>query len=105
MIICKVATFCLQIRNKDQLCLARAVTVAKARLESHPKWDAIRKGRNLQEKLAKEIMADAGLTGHVGMCGLSEVEKIQQSLLPEYQIKVYSKDHMDALIYKGEKQT
>jgi len=86
------------------MCLARAVTVAKARLESHPKWSAIRQGCKIQTKLAKEIMADAGLTGHVGMFGLPEVDKIQQSLLPEYQIKVYSKDHMDALIYKGDRK-
>jgi len=66
----------IQIKNQDKLCLARAVDVSKSRIERHPKWDTIRQG-------------------------IAEVEKIQNLLAPQYQIKVYSKEHANALIYKG----
>jgi len=51
--------------------------------------------------MATQLMDDAGLANHQGLCGLDEIEKIQRILTTEYQIKVYSKEHMDAMIYKG----
>lgn len=37
----------IKINNKDQLCCARAIVTAKARIDKHPKWNLIRKGFNL----------------------------------------------------------
>ena len=38
----------IRIQNRDELCCARALVVAKARLDQHPKWESIRKGGKLQ---------------------------------------------------------
>jgi hypothetical protein len=46
-------------------------------------------------------MRDAGLGAHKGPCGIAELEKFQDVLAPEYQIKVYGTDEMQMLIYKG----
>ena len=41
----------IQIRNdNDDLCCARALVTAKARLDQHPKWSSIRHGGKLQKK-------------------------------------------------------
>lgn len=37
----------IKINNRDQLCCARAIVTAKARIDKHPKWNSIRKGFNL----------------------------------------------------------
>lgn len=34
----------IKINNRDQLCCARAIVTAKARIDKHPKWNSIRKG-------------------------------------------------------------
>ena len=36
----------VQITNSDSMCLARAMVVAKAKQENHPKYDLIRKTSN-----------------------------------------------------------
>jgi len=37
----------IRIQNNDELCCARALVTAKARLDHHPKWSSIRQGRPL----------------------------------------------------------
>uniref|UniRef100_A0A915HW90 Uncharacterized protein n=1 Tax=Romanomermis culicivorax TaxID=13658 RepID=A0A915HW90_ROMCU len=59
------------IKNDDQLCLARAVVVAKAKIDSSPKWNSIRQGRQIQCRLAKKLMNDAGLGNHSGNCDIT----------------------------------
>lgn len=34
----------IKIINRDELCCARAVVTAKAKLDKYPKWNSIRKG-------------------------------------------------------------
>lgn len=36
----------IKINNGDQLCCARAIVTAKARIDKHPKWNSIRKGQD-----------------------------------------------------------
>ena len=38
----------ITIRNKDNICGARALVTAKARVEKHAKWNSIRQGKNIQ---------------------------------------------------------
>ncbi|KAL9977099.1 hypothetical protein ACROYT_G014470 [Oculina patagonica] len=45
----------IRIRNKDSLCLARALVTDIARQEASPDWNSIRQGRELQTILAKEL--------------------------------------------------
>jgi len=49
----------IRINNRDELCCARALVVAKARLDQHPKWESIRKGGKLQRTLALELHHEA----------------------------------------------
>ena len=42
----------IRIQNDNELCCARALVVAKAHLDQHPKWNSIRQGASLQKELA-----------------------------------------------------
>uniref|UniRef100_A0A915INN9 Uncharacterized protein n=1 Tax=Romanomermis culicivorax TaxID=13658 RepID=A0A915INN9_ROMCU len=75
------------IKKDDQLGLAHAVVVAKAKMNSSPKWNSICQGRQIQCRLAKKLMNDAGLRNHSGNCGLDELKMIQAHLTANYQMK------------------
>ena len=100
----------IQIQNDDDLCLARAVVVAKARIDKETdqsvKWGCIRqneKTRNyLQRDMARQLMADCGLGDHGGPCGIAEFKQIQSFLAPNYQLKIFSQSVCDNLIFVGE---
>ena len=49
----------IRIQNTDELCCARALVVANARLDQHPKWESIRKGGPLQRTLAWDLHHEA----------------------------------------------
>jgi len=61
----------IRIRNKDLLCLARALVTDMARQEKHADWNSIRQGHERQSILAKELHQKAGVPE--GLCGLSKV--------------------------------
>ncbi|XP_052776205.1 uncharacterized protein LOC128214030 [Mya arenaria] len=89
----------LQIRNTDELCCARAIVTAIARIEKHPQWNNIRLGHHAQKQLALNLHDKAGVP--LQRCGIDEV-KLFQSALPDYKIVVLSKDHFNAIIYEGQ---
>ena len=86
------------IKNKDNLCCARAIVVAKAKLDSSPNWENIRHGLGIQGQKAVELHELAGVPR--GTCGIPEIKKFQE-VLPGYQIVVLSKEHFNGIIYKG----
>jgi len=97
----------LKVKNTDDLCLARAIVLARAMLNNNDptyKWNSVRAGdsnRNrTQEKHAKILMKQAGLSKHTGKCGMVELKKLQQ-VLPGYQIKVFSIEHYYACTFEG----
>ena len=45
----------IRIQNVDDLCCARAIITAKAKIDQHNQWDSIRRGYNIQGDLAKEL--------------------------------------------------
>ena len=58
----------IRIQNRDELCCARALVVAKARLNQHPKQRAIQRGEGpLQRTLALELHHEAKVP--FGPCG------------------------------------
>jgi hypothetical protein len=113
----------IRITNNDNLCLARALVVAKVRLDketcplARKTWENIRKEtttkamtnnkNNLrnwetaQKRMAIELMENCGLGNHQGQCGLKEMQKFQDYLAPEYQIKVFSAAAMNFLVFQG----
>ena len=91
----------IRIRNKDSLCLARALVTDIARQEAYPDWNSIRQGSQLQTILAKELHQKAGVPE--GLCGLPEIAKFQ-AIIDDFQIVVLSAEHFNAVIYEGPKR-
>ncbi|MCP3664358.1 MAG: hypothetical protein GY696_18025, partial [Gammaproteobacteria bacterium] len=103
----------IQVSNPDDdLCLARALVVAKARIdkETDPelarKWKNIQKNRpaqanSIQKRMALALMRQAGLQDHVGPCGEQEIRKLQEALQPDYQIKIFSSRCCNFLTFQG----
>ncbi|CAB4022845.1 Hypothetical predicted protein, partial [Paramuricea clavata] len=92
----------IRIQNNDQICLARALVVAKAKIENDSRDRQIRNPeRPLQTRLARELHQNAAVP--LGPCGLDEVKQFQ-TYLSNYQINIVSKDHQNALIYTGPDQ-
>ena len=89
----------VQIKNIDELCCARAIVVAKEKLDKDRQYKSIVKHqRPLQGRLAHELHETAGV--HLGPCGINEIKKFQ-AVLPGYQLNVVSKEHLNAMIYSG----
>ena len=101
------STATVEIKNKDNMCLARAIVVGKAKADKdQKKYDTIRKQfgpKSLQTEEATKLCLAAGVDPKV-KCGLKEIDKFQVHL-KDYQICVVSKDHMNTFIYKGVKKT
>jgi hypothetical protein len=89
----------VRIRNNDQLCLARALVVAKAKIDNDPQYKSIADHRNpMQTRLARELHQNAAVP--LGPCGLDEVKQFQ-TYLSEYQINIVSKEQHNSIIYIG----
>ena len=87
----------VRIKNDDDLCLARALVVARAKKDNDPRYDQIRRSnRPLQREKAFELHRTAKVP--LGPCGLNEVVLFQQ-YLSEYQIVIISGDHNNSIIY------
>ena len=88
----------ISISNTDDLCLARALVVAIARIENDPKYDKIKR-TNLQLHRAMDLHRAANVP--LGLCGLDEV-KLFQKYLTNYEITIVSGDHDNSIIYPPE---
>ena len=87
----------VRIRNKDDLCLARALVVARAKIEKDPRYNQIKQSaRAIQREKAFDLHEAANVP--LGPCGLNEVALFQQ-YLTDYQIMVISGDHNNSIIY------
>ena len=76
----------IRIINDDQLCCARALVVAKARVDQHPKWNSIRRGNTpLQRRLAWDLQDEAKVPW--GPCSYDALTQFSQApSLTGYQI-------------------
>ena len=87
----------VRIKNKDDLCLARALVVARAKKDNDPRYGSIKDSRRpLQREKAYDLHEAANVP--LGPCGLNEVALFQQ-YLSDYQIMVISGDHNNSIIY------
>ena len=88
----------VRIKNKDDdLCLARALVVARARKDNDPRYRHIKRSdRPLQREKAFDLHEAANVP--LGPCGLNEVALFQQ-YLTDYQIVIISGDHDNSIIY------
>ena len=92
----------IDITNQnDDMCLARAIVTGQAKQEFKSTdwvWQSIRDGKRHQKKRAKKLHKKAGVP--LDVCGLDQV-KIFQEVIPDYQLCVVSKEHLNKIIYKG----
>ena len=87
----------VRIKNKDDLCLARALVVARAKKDNDPRYKQIRNSKKpIQREKAFDLHEAANVP--LGPCGLNEVALFQQ-YLTDYQIMVISGDHDNSVIY------
>ena len=87
----------VRIKNKDDLCLARALVVARAKKDNDPVYGYIKDSRgSLQREKAFDLHEAANVP--LGPCGLNQVALFQQ-YLSDYQIMVISGDHNNSVIY------
>ena len=91
------------IKNNDNLCLARALVTAIAKIEKAPNYrNMIRTGNKIQEKEAKKLHAAANVP--LGPCGIPEV-KMFQKYLTKYEINIVSGNHDNSIIYPPKPST
>ena len=75
----------IRINNRDELCCARALVVAKARVDQHPQLKSIRQGRPLQRTLAWDLHREANVP--LGPCSYDALTAFSQTpSLAGYQI-------------------
>ena len=95
----------ITIKNKDDLCCARAIVTMRAWChrerdgESKARWDTLRQGRPRQTTEARQLHQLAGVPE--GPCGLPELAKFQDALGDTYQLLVMCMAKPFLLIFKG----
>ena len=86
----------ITIKNHDNLCLARALVVAIAKVENAPNYNYLRDNVRAQQIKAMELHRAANVP--LGPCGLVEVDLFQR-YLTQYEINIVSGNHDNAIIY------
>ena len=87
----KMSKSVIRIRNNDDLCCARALVIAKARLDQHPKWESLRKGGKLQKELTVLLHHEARVP--FCPCGYDALTKFSAApSLVAYQILLVDAD-------------
>ena len=76
----------ITIRNKDELCCARAIVTLKARIDQESQYSNLRHGRPIQTRLAKELHRRAQVPEKA--CGPAELDAFQAVLGSNYQLMV-----------------
>ena len=95
----------ISIKNKDELCCARAIVTMKANchkddgVDGHRNWENLKRGLPVQEKQARELHNEACVAE--GPCGLQEIKKFQQALGSDYQLLVMTRMKPFSLIFIG----
>ena len=86
------------IKNKDELCAARAIVTGIAKVEGFPNCRSYVEGKSVQRSMAWDLHDKDGVP--LTPCGIEEI-KFFQAVLPWYQLVVVSGDHFNSIIHKG----
>lgn len=96
---CHGRTGIVTIKNKDNLCLARALVVGKAYAKNDPLYKAISQDRCKRQTIkAEKLLAKARVQMPAEGAGIRELEQFQAHL-KKYKITVYNYDSKGREIY------
>ena len=66
----------IRIQNEDNLCMARALVVAKAKVDNNPQYKSMTKRRGtMQKRMAQELQQNTGVP--FGPCGIDQAKLFQ----------------------------
>lgn len=88
----------IQIKNKDDMCVARAIATGKCRVEygvNSKEYDNCKRGRKIQETLAREILDLCELEPR--KLNLDDIIKIEDTI--DYQITVIDGNNYNNILY------
>ena len=89
----------IQIKNQDFLCCARALVVAKAKVDNDPQYSAIKNGSLIQKIRAQALCEQAGVPQDRPVP--LEAIPLFQNVFRDYQIVILSAEHGNAIVHKG----
>ena len=96
-------TSIVTIKNNDNMCMARALVTAIAKVDDDPRWKSISDSRcgkdQLQKQMARELCGQAGVDPNKA-AGIPDAKKFQSELI-NYQIVILSKAYFNAIVYAG----
>ena len=85
----------VMIKNKDDLCLGRCLTIAYCKQHGHPQLKQITMGRKIQTELTHDLYRDAGVVE-----GPSDMEKIKQfEMYLDASITIIDSNQFNNVIY------
>jgi hypothetical protein len=88
------------VKNKDDLCLARALVVAIAKIDKDKRYKHLRDScRPMQGNAARELHRKAGVP--IGSCGISEVKQFQK-YLTGYEFNIVSMEDGNTIIHPAQ---
>lgn len=85
----------VMIKNKDDLCLGRCLTVAFAKYHGHPQLKQITMGRKIQTELTHQLYKDAGV--EEGPSSLEKIKKFEEFL--DASITIVDSQQFNNVVY------
>ena len=77
----------ITIKNKDELCCARAIVTAKAKADNHPKRESFKRGKSIQRTEVLNLHWEVNVP--LQACGYEELQTLAQApTLQDYQLLV-----------------
>ena len=77
----------MTIKNKDELCCARAIVTAKAKVDNHPKWSSFKNGQSIQRTEALNLHWEVNIP--LSAFGYPELQKFAPApSMYDYQLLV-----------------
>ena len=89
----------IRIQNKDHLCCARALVVAKARVDQDPNFENVKRGCPIQTRLAQALQQEARVPSDQPTP--LEAIPLFEIVLHDYQIVIVSAEHGYSIVHKG----
>ena len=91
-------------KSKDNLCCARAIITAKARVDGNTRlYETLRKGSITGAQYNQAAALHLAANVPIGtMCGKNEWDKFQAALGNDYELIVVSREFFNSVVYKGD---